>query len=77
MIVVLIYAATDQVSFVFIRNYSVLFTTPLINILPYANAIITVLDDLIFITAPDGMRLYSIDPTFTYLSLVPYPTAPW
>ena len=77
MIVVLIYAATDQVSFVFIRNYVVLFTTPLISILPYATAMIGVLENLIFITAPDGIRLYSIDPTFTCLSLVPYPTAPW
>ena len=77
MIVVLIYAATDQVSFVFIRNYSVLFTTPLISIFTYATAIINVLDNLIILTAPDGIRFYSIDPTFTYLSLVPYPTAPW
>ena len=77
MVVVLVYSATNKVSFVFIRNYNVLFTSPLLNITSLATAMIGVLDNLIFITAPDGMRFYSIDPTFTYLSLVPYPTAPW
>jgi hypothetical protein len=77
VVVVLVYPSINKVSFVFIRNFNVLFTSPLLSITSLATAMIGVLDNLIFITAPDGMRFYSIDPTFTYLSIIPYPISPW